>query len=354
MVLKQTQADLTVIIPCHNEQGNLIATFDSIKNQTVLPKVVYFVDDLSVDNTLKEILSLVREGQRIGLKVVCLQTEKNLFRAGACNKALKFVNTEFVLLMDAGTILDSNALKYAIETLQNDSTIGIVCSKAGVIKGKGFLHRLQKLDYGTTDLSRMVTRNNILISHGLFSMTRTSIMKQVNYYSDGVLLEDYDLTVKIKLLGYKAVYNPQVKAYTKTVTTWKALHKQRFRWYLGGLDVVTKFGYNKVTREDIFNHILYLSFFFLIVLSITFGGSTLLSLFNGGSLQWNNFFIIPLVLFIVNYVIVLLSLGYVDKLDKKDIVIRVTLIPELVYVFFLEVAKWRAYLTKMFSSKRKW
>lgn len=354
MVLKQTQVDLTVIIPCHNEQGNLIATFDSIKNQTVLPKVIYFVDDVSTDNTLKEILSLVREGQRIGLKVLCLQTEKNLFRAGACNKALKFVNTEYVLLMDAGTILDSKALECAIETLEKDSTVGIVCSKAGVIKSKGLLHRLQKLDYGTTDLSRVVTRNNILISHGLFSMTRTSIMKQVNYYSDGVLLEDYDLTVKIKLLGYKAVYNSQVKAYTETVTTWKALHKQRFRWYLGGLDVVTKFGYNRITREDILNHVLYLSFFFLIIHSIIFGGSTFLSLFNGFSFQWNNFFLVPIMLFTVNYIIILLSLEYVDNLEKKDILLRVTLVPELVYVFFLEIAKWRAYLTKVFSSKRKW
>lgn len=338
---------ISVIVPCHNESGNIQKTYQTITNQTLKTIQLYFVDDASTDTTYAEIQALP---QTKGITVHALKTETNLYRAGACNLALKQVTTKYVVMMDAGTTLEKHALEHAIKTLESNPNIGLVCSKAGVEKnGKGLLYRLQKLEYANTDLSRMITQNNVMISHGLFSATKKEIIKKVGYYSENMLLEDYDLTVKVKQLGYLAVFSPKICAYTETVKTIKQLIKQRYRWFIGGLDVLTKYGYTKATKEDIFGHALYLTFFMAIMGTLIFGFT-----FNNFQITYTNIMLIPIALATINYVTSLIGLSFVENLTKKDVVIRATILPELLYCIFLELVRWKAYLAKCFTKKRKW
>lgn len=344
--------EVSVVIPCHNEENTVKQTFDTLLKQTVLPKTIYFVDDKSTDNTLQKLLEIKKISEKTGITVTVLQTPTNLFRAGACNLALKQVQTDYVVMMDAGTTLQRDALKEAVTILKHCSSVGLVCSRAGVQPGMGILHRLQKLEYGTTDLSRMVSADNIQISHGLFTASKIDVLKKVGYYSEKVLLEDYDLTVKVKeQLGLKAVFSPTIKAYTNTVKTWRQLLKQRFRWHLGGLDVVSKFGWCKSTRQDIVGHAFYLLFFTVIMASLLTLGSGLINIAN---LTYTHILLLPITLMIINYVSSIFSLQYVENLDRKDILLRLLLIPELTYTILLELVRWKAYFAKVFTAKRKW
>lgn len=338
---------ISVIIPCHNESGNIKLTYETLANQTFQPQHIFFVDDASTDTTYHEILELPKN---LKIQIHALKTPTNLYRAGACNLALKQVSTKYVVMMDAGTILEKHALQYAVELLESNTKIGLVCSKAGIEKnGKGLLYRLQKLEYANTDLSRMITQHNVMISHGLFSASRKTVMAQVGYYSENMLLEDYDLTVKVKQAGYLAVFSPKICAYTETVKTVKQLIKQRYRWFLGGLDVLTKYGYSAETKEDIFGHALYLTFFMAIMGTIIFGFH-----FNNFNITFNYVMVIPITLAIINYATSIIGLSFVEKLDKKDVLLRTIIIPELLYSIFLELIRWKAYFAKIFTAKRKW
>ena len=312
------------------------------------PKTIFFVDDKSTDGTFKKLLSLKRQAEISGVSVEVLQTEKNLFRAGSCNTALKLVCTDYVIMMDAGTTLHPVAVAEALRVLESRPDVGLVCSRAGVQDGSGLLYRLQKLEYGNTDLSRMLSADNILISHGLFSASRMSVLRQVGFYSEGVLLEDYDLTVKVKLAGFKAVFEPKIKAYTDAVTSWKSLSKQRFRWFLGGLDVLSKFKWTQPTRGDIFGHAFYLTFFMCVMCTILFGAVGVFQF------SFSYVMVLPISLAVVNYVSSLLGLSFVEGLDAKDVLLRASVFPELFYCIFLEFIKWKAYFAKCFFSKRVW
>ena len=50
--------EVSVVIPCHNEENTVKQTFDTLLKQTVLPKTIYFVDDKSTDNTLQKLLEI--------------------------------------------------------------------------------------------------------------------------------------------------------------------------------------------------------------------------------------------------------------------------------------------------------
>lgn len=339
---------VSIVIPCHNEEKTIQSTFNFIVKQTLKPSQVFFVNDLSSDNTFKELLKLKRNN-KTEIKIKIFNTTKNLFRAGACNLALKHVNTDYVVIMDAGSLLEKHAVEYAIDYLSKEEKNGLVCSRAGLIKSSGLLYSLQKLEYANTDLSRMIFQNNVLISHGLFTAAKTKYLREVNFYSEGVLLEDYDLTVKMKLKGYKASFDPNIKAYTNSVDKIGSFQKQRFRWFLGGLDVLKKFGWNKATRIDYFGHILYFMFFFTIMGTLVFGAN---QFFSYG--QFNNIMLLPISLSVINYVTSLLSLKFVEGCTKKDVLLKIIIFPELFYCVFQELIRWKAYLTFIFINDRRW
>lgn len=341
------QKTVSVIIPCYNEEKTAQQTIETLKNQSHKKLHVFFVDDCSTDKTYTTLLKIKEEN--LDTKITVLKTPQNLFRAGACNLGLKKAKTKYCVMMDSGTTLDKYAIQNAIKLLEQDKKVGLVCSRAGIQTGKGLIHTLQKLEYANTDLSRMMNQNNIQISHGLFSASKTKILREVGFYSEKVLLEDYDLTVKVKMAGYKAVFSPTIKAYTNTVKTWHQLIKQRYRWYIGGLDVVSKFGWNKATKQDILGHAFYFMFFSVIISTILLGGSHFMRL-----PTFNYYMIIPLVTFALNFVASLFALKFVENLTKKDVLVRLTVLPELFYTLFLESIRWRAYFAKLIVSNRRW
>ncbi len=49
-------------------------------------------------------------------------------------------------------------------------------------------------------------------------------------YRSRTLAEDFDITIAMLELGYRAVYEPKAVAYTSAMTSWKGLNKQRLRW----------------------------------------------------------------------------------------------------------------------------
>ncbi len=336
---------LAVVVPCYNEEGRVSATYESILCQTVKPEYVIMVDDCSKDGTFAELSTLK---PKEGVELIVLRTPQNSLRCGAMNYGLSRLRptTKYVVLMDAGTGLDVDAFENAVRELESDESIGIVCSTAGVKQGRGLLHRLQKLEYGGFDATRLSTKDNVLICHGLFSVARADVLRSVGFYSSNVFLEDYDLTVKIKLKGYKAVFRPSIKAYTDTHSSLRKLARQRYRWYLGGLDILSKHGFNKATRSDIFDHCLFFMLLGTIVSSIILGGR--------GGLQFTWWSLIPIGFAVFGWVRNMYFLKLVQDRDWRDILLRAILLPELAYSMFLSGIQIAAYMSKVYTRGRRW
>ncbi len=101
---------LSLIIPCHNSAAFLSTCLDSVRRQTlgVENMHVILVDDASDDQG--ETLRLLQTFQEeFPDSVTVLPLEKNLKQGGARNRALQYVDTEYIQFLDSDDWLDDNA-----------------------------------------------------------------------------------------------------------------------------------------------------------------------------------------------------------------------------------------------------
>jgi cellulose synthase/poly-beta-1,6-N-acetylglucosamine synthase-like glycosyltransferase len=63
-------------------------------------------------------------------------------------------------------------------------------------------------------------------------------------------VEDFELTYRIRSLGYLCQVSPTVRAYTDAMKTYKALWSQRMKWQTGTVQDLVRFGVNRLTLLD--------------------------------------------------------------------------------------------------------
>jgi len=69
-------------------------------------------------------------------------------------------------------------------------------------------------------------------------------------WSYGSQVEDFELTYRIRELGYHCNVSPKVRAYTDAMDTVRSLWGQRMKWQVGTAEDLIRFGVNPLTRLD--------------------------------------------------------------------------------------------------------
>lgn len=339
------------IIPAHNEDHTIAPCIESLAQQTYPLEKIIVVNDGSTDWT-ELVVNHLRQKYP---QVECINKKPDgSLRAGAINYALKRLSEsdcDLVLIADADAVFAPTLVEEAVKQFERDTDeeIGGICSAVELV-GQGLLHRLQKLEYGGFNADRVATWRNIMIIHGLCGVYRLKALRQVRGYTVGHLIEDYDLTVRLKKAGWKTIFNPRMHAKTHSVPTLRALIRQRLRWYRGGVQVLLDHGINRFTALDAFNHIHFLLLLGVIGLIVGFWMQT-----SGGRwtphLWWHP---IPLAVFLIGWIGGLVQLKWVKGLDWKDVLLRLVLVPELLYYTLLSGVRIWAYFLEFVSAKRRW
>lgn len=315
------------------------------------PEAILVVIDDCTPETEKNlrILNKIKDLANEHNNMAYLRTPKNELKAGALNHGIEYVlslNTkpDVIFTFDDDVIITKKTVTKMIATLYSDETIGAVCSEVRVInKNKNFLTRLQALEYHNFNITKIADNGFLkgpLVMHGMLTAFRTDAIQEINGFTKGHLIEDYDITARLKSEGWNVKIAQKAIAWTTVPETIEALWKQRVRWVSGGLHVLGEFWKKfDVVYQDLIGHILFLSLFGLIVLSFFFvrtGKSepeTVLILFG---LSLFNF----LVAFIFNVV----SLALYEDSDKKDWAMKLTVLPELIYSNLLSLILLGSYL----------
>jgi len=345
--------NIVVIVPAHNEESVIEKTIYDLLNQT-LPVNIIVVADNCTDKTVP----LVKKMQESYPGVALIETVNNTHRkAGAINQALKTLvskDIDAVLLMDADTRIDSKAVEEGWKTLETNPQLAAVCSRAGTLEYQGYnpweylLYKLQKLEYSGFDSQRVETLDRIKVVHGTAALHRWRALQQVGFYDEGNLVEDYELTIHYKEKGWKVTVDLDMKAWTDVPLSLKALWKQRLRWLRGGVDSLREHGWNKATRGDILNHFLFivLTVFQTYLLALIF---VMLS----KNIPWR---MSPWLIGVISlgYLDGIYRLKYVQNLKVDDVVIRISLIPELLYSWFQAVAMLYAYCLSFAKINQNW
>lgn len=237
----------TILIPAHNEEKSIVRCLDSVRRSSMRDLEIIVIDDASTDATYEIVKHYIREHSDFTRPIEILRCIKNVGKAGALNYALRRgVRGDFVMTLDADSVLHPNAIQNAVDYFYDDPTVAGVAANVRVMHTTTLLGLLQKFEYmvGYRSKKFYTVTNSEFIVGGVASTYRRSVLQEVGYYDDDIQTEDIALSLKIASRGnkhYKLVYGADVVAMTEGVQTFKALLRQRYRWKLGSLQSLLKY-----------------------------------------------------------------------------------------------------------------
>jgi biofilm PGA synthesis N-glycosyltransferase PgaC len=351
---------IIAIIPAHNEEKNIRACIEGLQAQSLHTDILVVCDNC-IDRT-EEIAN------SMGAQTFITKNNRSR-KAGALNQAIMSMGVEYkyILSMDADTIIDLDLVKEAINILNKYSEIGAVCSRAGIQDFPAtvswlerILWHIQHLEYGAFDSYRVATLGEIKVVHGMAAVWRSKVLREVMDYrkqrwgidhqiwDETNKTEDYELTICIKELGYGATMSLNMLAWTEVPLNWKKLWRQRVRWFSGGIDTLIHHGWNWTTAREVFMHA---SFWFMTFIQMILLSLVMQTVISGGSLVWNwiTFVVYGIVTFEGIY-----RMRYVQGLKIGDVLIRLSLIPELLYAWFYISQQFYAYYESFIKRSGEW
>lgn len=227
---------VTVIVPAYNEEKAIGKTVDALLSLSYANKEIIVVDDGSTDRTL-EVARSYAKGD-----LVKVLTKPNGGKWDALNTGIEVAKGEFIVCIDADTLLDPNAIQHLIKHFK-DPNIAAVAGNVKVGNRHGLLTKLQALEYVVgINLHRRSEAylQNVTVVPGPIGAFRASVLKEIGLFEGDTFAEDADITFRILRAGYKTVFEARAFGYTEAPTSMTSLAKQRYRWYRGSLQVLSK------------------------------------------------------------------------------------------------------------------
>jgi cellulose synthase/poly-beta-1,6-N-acetylglucosamine synthase-like glycosyltransferase len=264
-------ATVTVIVPAHNEEKGIASTIEGLLEQQApgwlrISRIVVVVNN-STDRTLEI-------AKRYPVSVLEMRDNKHK-KSGAMNHGWRICgqDSDFVLTMDADTVLLPDSVEKMAKELIARPELGAVCARYWAAGRGGLVHRLQRLEYARYDDMRELRGWRVNVASGAAAMYRQSALTDVvalrgkpEPWDNESLIEDYALTLDLKTRGWRVGAAPEAHVYTEPPATFRELWTQRLRWGRGGMDECLKRGWTAATRRDIGAYALFsLSVFFRVL-----------------------------------------------------------------------------------------
>lgn len=231
----------SVVLAAFNEEPVIARTLRSILNADYPILEIIVVDDGSTDGTTDEVRSVMAQDPR----VVLLQ-QPNTGKAHALNNGVQTAAGDFVVTLDADTIMTSKTVTNMVRhfALDGADRLGAV---AGVVRvgnrATNLLTRWQALEYLTQigiERSAQDLLGAISIIPGACAAWRKEAILDAGGYSNITLAEDCDLALTMHHLGWKVTQDDEALAYTEAPQTVDDLLAQRTRWTFGTLQAIWK------------------------------------------------------------------------------------------------------------------
>jgi cellulose synthase/poly-beta-1,6-N-acetylglucosamine synthase-like glycosyltransferase len=342
-----------VLIPTHVPDDSTYKLIKSIIEFHPSILIVVIDDFTPLNKQTSAVINKIKKLASLHEQLVYLRTPTNTLKAGALNYGLDYlaaeVKPQVVFTLDDDVRITKDTLPLMINALYANKEIGAVCSQVRVKnKNKNLLTRLQGLEYHNFNVTKISDNGFLkgpLVMQGMLTGFRMTTLKQIGGYTDGHLIEDYDITARLKARGWKVKVEQNAIAWTNAPETLEGLWKQRVRWTFGGLRVLQEFwGKVDIIYQDLIGHGLFLSLLLLVGLSFTFAGAK-----SQNPSATIALFMIALLNFLIAFTFNLYTLTrYADR-DKKDILLRASVIPEFIYTNVLNIILIGSYLFFLYN-----
>jgi cellulose synthase/poly-beta-1,6-N-acetylglucosamine synthase-like glycosyltransferase len=330
------------IIPSYKPGDALIKLVSDIVKFNYKARVIVVNDCSPTDYD-----SVFEKIQSLSDRITVLKTPTNYLKAGAINLALTYIKenaitADVIFTLDDDVQINDYTIGHMASEIMRDERLGAVCSQARAWnKNKNLLTRLQGLEYHGYNVIRKAESgfvNGPLVMHGMLSAFRFEAIMKVGEFATGHLIEDYDMTARIKKAGYDVKFATHAAAWTDVPENFAALWKQRIRWSVGGLEILAKERYLPAIFQDVIGHFMFIATLGSVILAFSIPSE-------------NNYPIITWIIamaaisqFVIGYTFNLLTLQSYEDADIWDWILRMSIIPEFVYANILTFGLLGSYL----------
>ncbi|MHC9531918.1 glycosyltransferase [Dellaglioa sp. L3N] len=233
---------ISIFVPAYNESDTIAETVAGLVELTYENYEIILINDKSQDDTVSKMYQLKRQYTQEKIRILNLKV--NGGKARALNTALKKTNSNYILVIDSDSYIQSDALEYLVKTILSDKKIGAVTGRPIVRNRTTLLGRVQTLEYtsiiANIKEAQSFFMNQIMTLSGVISFYRTEAVESSGGWDEAAMTEDIDATWKLYQQGWKIKYEPKAICWILVPKTIRGLIKQRTRWSVGGLEVLVK------------------------------------------------------------------------------------------------------------------
>ncbi|MFB6196014.1 MAG: glycosyltransferase, partial [Haloplanus sp.] len=229
--------EISVLVPAYNEEGYVGPCIDALLAADYPPDKldIVVVDDGSVDGTYAE-------ARRHATDAVTVVHKENGGKHSALNYGLRYATAEFVVTIDADSIVAGGALRELVRTFEARPDADAVAGNVKVSNRGPLVTNLQALEYviGINTFRRAFDLLGVVtVVPGCLGAFRRDALELVDGYDADTLTEDFDATIQLLKEG-KRIHHSSAVVYTEAPDTWRDLYRQRLRWFRGNLQTVIK------------------------------------------------------------------------------------------------------------------
>lgn len=341
-------ARVVVLIPAHNEEDCVAEAVASARDQTTPPDLTVVIADNCSDRTA--------EVAKAAGATTYLTKGNRRKKAGALNQILSFLllaleGDDFVLVMDADSFLDREFIESAVRKMSSGNHGGVGGTFTGRAGG-GFVGMLQRNEYARYARDVRRKKGKVLCLTGTATLFKVDALRKVaasrphgNVYDTEVLTEDFELTLKLRHLGYEVVSPKECALSTEVMESWGALYRQRLRWKRGAVENLIQYGLTKVTLEHWLRQVVTI---LGIIVTVMYLATLFWAIVVQRSLHLYPIWIAVTFIFMAERAISVRQRGW------KMSVMASLLIIEMPFDLFLQAVHLKAYWQALLKSERRW
>lgn len=194
---------VSVCIPAYNSSATIENTIKSILGQTYQKIEIVVVDDQSTDDTVAIVEKFVKLDSRVKL----YKNEKNLGMVGNWNHCLKLCQGEFIKLICADDMLESDALELEAKAMQENPTVNLVESDTCLVDIEGKRRGAFKRYYKSGRVDGKKVAKASLMFNNFFgapvnNLIRKSALEQVGGFdTEFTYILDFDMWIRLACMG---------------------------------------------------------------------------------------------------------------------------------------------------------
>ncbi len=266
---------ITILVPCFNESETAVETLTTAHQVDYPDFEIIAINDGSSDDTAAILDQLTQSLPR--LRVIHLVT--NGGKARALNVGARLARNELLLCIDGDALLDPHALRWAAYNFRR-ADVGVFTGNPRIRNRTTELGQMQVGEFSSIIglIKRAQTAYGWLFAiSGVVAGFRRKALQDAGWWSSHTPTEDVDVTWRIQMAGWRAIYAPSVIVWILMPETLGGLWRQRLRWAEGGAYMMVDFGRDILRLRSpgliptYFNYLLSVLWSYAMLLSILAG-----------------------------------------------------------------------------------